>query len=501
LNHVLFFSMRFRFLLLGVLLSVGWTLAPHVMPPRAFAQEPIVVNAQRVEMRFPRAMRFSLDATSVAPIRTLTLTVRQRGVALGSRYAVPVTPARNVRADFDWNFQSFASGGYLPPGTAGDYTWRIEDAAGNVLDTPRAPYVVSDDTHAWQTLADPTLQVHWYQGADAFGAAIFARAVAARAFLANQLDLQDIPPLQVFIYATKQDFFTALPPFSAEWTGGRMFPDYGVIMINFAPENLEWGMRATSHELSHAALHSKIRGTIGELSVPHWLDEGLAVYNETNDHAPDEQFERVFGLAARRNTLIPLKKLEQRFPEDSEQAQLAYGESYSVVKFMLEEYGSEKFAALLDIYERGALPDDGLIQVYDMNQDELENAWRKKIGAQPRDISTARVPTVAPQPTFEVSSPLTSPTALATASPASPTAEPTRVAQADNPAPNTAAPAPAMPASGLCGGVVVLGGMMVLSALKRRARRDFVGEAFSHWVREKKHAGSVGAIAKIFRRG
>lgn len=469
LNHVLFFfAMRQKIFLLCVLFGLALLLAP-----RAFAQAPIVVIAQSVDMRFPRAMRFNLEAKSDAPIRALTLTVRQRGVALGSRYQVPVTPARSVRTGFDWNFQSSAFGGYLPPGTDGEYTWRIEDTAGNVLDTPRADYVVTDRAHNWQTFSNDVLSVSWYEGGGDFGTAVFTRALVAREFLAKQLQIENIPPLKVFIYANKQDFFTALPPFAAEWTGGRMFPDYGVIMINFAPENTEWGLRATAHELSHAVLHSKIRGTIGELSVPHWLDEGLAVYNETSDHAPDEQFERMFLLATRRNNLIPLKKLEQRFPEDSDEAQLAYGQSYSAVKFMIEQYGIEKFSTLLDIYERGALPDDGLLQVYDMNQDELENAWRKNIGARTRDISTARVPTTAPRPTFELSSAVnaTSATPAATV-----TAEPTRVAEISNPEPATPVPAQAteLPASGLCGGVVLLSGAVVFSLLKRRSRKDIL---------------------------
>lgn len=439
-----------------------------LLAPRASAQASIVVVAQSVDMRFPRTMRFNLEAKSDSPIRALTLTVRQRGVALGSRYAIPITPSTNIRTGFEWNFQSSAFGGYLPPGTEGDYTWRIEDTAGNVLDTPRATYEVLDRTHNWRTFSNEVLSVSWYQGGGDFGTAIFTRALVAREFLAQQLHIQDIPPLKVFIYANKQDFFTALPPFSAEWTGGRMFPDYGVILINFAPDNLEWGLRATNHELSHAILHSKIRGTIGELSVPHWLDEGLAVYNETSDHAPDEQFERMFLLAVRRNELIPLKKMEQRFPEDSDQAALAYGQSYSAVKFMLEEYGVEKFSALLDIYERGALPDDGLMQVYDMNQDELENVWRKKIGARARDISTARVPTHAPQPTFELSSAVNASTATPVATA---TTEPTRVAEISNPEPATPVPAQTaeLPLSGLCGGVVMLSGVVALRAVRWRA--------------------------------
>jgi len=455
-------SMRWRIFFTLFVLLCGLSFAPRVD-----AQSPITVVSQSVDMRFPRAMRFNLQAKSDAPIRALTLTVWQRGVALGSRFTVPVTPARTVRVGFDWNFQSSTSGGYLPPGTHGEYTWRIEDTAGNTFDTPRASYVVEDRSQNWQKISNDYLSVSWHAGGADFGPAVFTRALVARAFLAQQLRIENIPPLEIFIYANKQDFFNALPPFSAEWTGGRMFPEYGVIMINFAPEDLSWGLRATSHELSHAILHSKIRGAIGELSIPHWLDEGLAVYNETTDHAPDDQFDRTFQTAIARNTLIPLRKLEERFPSDSDQAQLAYGEGYSAVKFMIEEYGADKFAELLDVYEKGALPDDGLTQVYGMNQDELENAWRANIGARPREFTISRLPTVAPQPTFEVSAPLDFPTATPTAAPTS-TPGATRVASSPAAPTLTPAQAPALPTSGLCGGVIVLSGIVVWSVRKRR---------------------------------
>ncbi len=450
--------MRLRIFLFGAVIALAL-----VSPSALGAQSPIVVKSQTLDMNFPRAMRFTIQAESSAPLQELRLTVWQHGVALGSRFTPPFTPAKNVRATFEWDFQSFSSGGYLPPGTRGEYTWHLVDAAGNVLDTPRTSYIVSDPTQKWSVLSNDDLRVSWYVGDAAFGAAVFERAILAREFLAKDLGIENVDALQVFIYADKQDFFESLPPFSAEWTGGRTFPEYGVIMINFAPDNLDWGLRATSHELSHAILHAKIRGTIGELSIPHWLDEGLAVYNETNDHAPDAQFEEAFQPAVRHNALIPLRSMQLRFPDDSGQAQLAYGQSFSVVKFMIEEYGKEKFAALLDIYEKGSSPDEGLTAVYGMDQDELENAWRKKIGAPPREFSSARLPTLAPRPTYEFSSPLE--TVTVAVPQATSTPEATRAALLATPPPASAIPAqaPQIPVSGLCGGVLMLSGIVAFT--------------------------------------
>lgn len=445
------------------ILSIGIVLALTLLVPEwLYAQSPIVVTSQTLNIEFPEAMRFTIEAQSNALITEMRLTIWQHGVALGSRFTPPFTHSKNARATFEWNFQSFSFGGYLPPGTHGEYTWHIADAAGNMYDTPRQAYRIEDRTQKWNSLENQDLSVNWYLGSAAFGRAVYERAMTARNFLAQELAIENVDTLQIYVYADKQSFFQALPPFSAEWTGGRMFPEYGVIMINFAPDNLEWGLRATSHELSHAILHAKIRGTIGELSVPHWLDEGLAVYNETDNHAPDDQFEEAFQPAVRRNALIPLRSIQMRFPEAADQAQLAYGISYSVVRFLIEEYGKEKFAKLLDIYEKGSAPDDGLSQVYGMDQDVLENAWRKKIGAPPREFSSARVPTVAPRPTYEFSS--------AEQNTPSPTIAPTRGTPIVTPLPASSIPAqtPNVPASGLCGGIFLLSGLFALSQTRRR---------------------------------
>lgn len=441
-------------------------------PALTHAQNPIVIETQTLEMNFPNSMRFTLQASSRAPIQVMRLTVWQRGVALGSRFTPPFTPAPTARAVFVWNFQSFSFGGYLPPGARGEYTWRIEDADGNVYDTPRAAFVIEDPSQKWQTLSNENLRVSWHAGDANFGTAIFTRAVMARDFFARELQIENVEPLEIFIYADNQEFFNSLPPFSAEWTGGRMFPEHGVIMINFAPESLEWGLRATSHELSHAILRAKIRGTIGALSMPRWLDEGLAVYNETDDHAPDEQFEAALQPAIRRNTLIPLRAMQQRFPEDSAQAQLAYGISYSVVRFMIQAYGEGKFAELLAVYQRGSLPDEGMLQVYGMNQDELENAWRKQVGAPAREISTARMPTLAPRPTFEFSSAtIETPTAPLHVTPSP---EATQIAAAATPPPANSVPAQPseIPASSVCGGILLLGGIATLSYMTRRSKKS-----------------------------
>lgn len=435
-----------------------------VMAEPARADSPIVVGDQSFNAHFPLWMRFTIRAHDTIPINVARLTVWQNGVAAGSRYSPTFEPTEDLTANFTWALNGFGDGGYLPPGTSGEFTWHLEDTAGNQIDTPHEAFKVEDQNHTWEQLSNANLTVFWYSGDAAFGRAIFDRANSARDFLTSELGVGDTAPIQVYIYGDRRDFFDALDPGAAEWTGGRTFPEYGIIMINFDDANLDWGLIATSHELSHAILHAKIKGPLGSLALPRWLDEGLAVYNQNAEHKPDEQFEESFRTALGRDQLLTLGSISQRFPSDSDKATLAYGESYSAVKFLIEKLGAEKFAHVLQNFQDGAAYDDAFQKVYGVNQAGLENLWRKEIGAPPRALAA---PTQAAGviPTLEVSAPLVT----------LPTNQATSVAEQATPIPPTpgseaAAPAPAAQ-TGLCGGVVALGGLMIWNLRRGRRRK------------------------------
>ena len=98
---------------------------------------------------------------------------------------------------------------------------------------------------------------------------------------------------------------------------------------------------------------------------------------------------------------------------------MAYSQSYSVVDFMLTAYGPEKMQDLILTLADGQGYDEALEQVYGMNVDGLETAWRAAIGAPsrlipptPTPLSAARVPTAVP-----IGAPVSLPTPPAAAAP------------------------------------------------------------------------------------
>ncbi|MBI5649301.1 MAG: hypothetical protein HZC40_02460 [Chloroflexi bacterium] len=247
-----------------------------------------------------------------------------------------------------------------------------------------------------------------------------------------------------------------------DWTGGRAFSEYGITLIHIEPNGLNFGVRAVPHELAHLVLYQKL-GDLGTGALPHWMNEGLATYYETVPATMDEDYARALKPAVQNDKLLPMRTIMGNFPTASDQAILAYAQSYSMTDFIIRKYGRTKYAELLDEFKNPRHYDDIFRQVLGLDHDNLENEWRKDLGLQPRAIATRSTALPTAFPTFSLSSVPVSPTRAPTTSVAqvATPVPPTTVAQVATPAP-TSAPKPASnnPLAGICGGLtgfIVLG--------------------------------------------
>ena len=159
--------------------------------------------------------------------------------------------------------------------------------------------------------------------------------------------------------------------FPREWTGGAAFTDFGIIAIGISPGQLDWGKRALVHELTHLVVHQATFSPYGAL--PTWLDEGLAMYNE-GELAPP--FQSALQQAISEDKLISVRSLCSPFSADPGKAYLSYAESYSLVEYLLDNYGQVKMLNLLTLHKQGNTYDEALIQVYGFDIDGLDARWR-----------------------------------------------------------------------------------------------------------------------------
>ena len=104
-----------------------------------------------------------------------------------------------------------------------------------------------------------------------------------------------------------------------------------------------------------------------------WLNEGLAVFGEGELSA---DFAEALDGAIRDERLSPVRSLNGAFPAGEEEAVIAYAQSYSLVSYLLNEFGQDMIQQLALTLAQGRGYDEALEEVYGFNEDELEVAWR-----------------------------------------------------------------------------------------------------------------------------
>jgi len=346
----------------------------------------IEVTAQDVANKFPDEVVFRLSASSDADIQKVTIRyeILPDGVPA---YGVPqFEPGRQVQVTFHLS----ANDGrlYLAPGAEIRYHWEIEDAAGRTLSTEPAAFVYQDTRFDWQTASDGNVSVHWYGRADAQSYLRVARDTLDRmsTLLGGQVDF----PVKIWIYDDNADMLAALPRLSQgqeleKRTAGVRVASDTVLML------ADGGGDILRHELTHVVTGVAGEGPYGGL--PTWLDEGTAMYAQSE---PGEGFTSALEGAVRRDRLLSVRSMTSP-TGDPDKASLFYGEAWSLVSFLVKEYGEEKFAQLYATFKQGSTTDKALQKIYGFDQDGLEDAWRVSLGLAPRQRATA-TPGLTPTP-------------------------------------------------------------------------------------------------------
>ncbi len=150
---------------------------------------------------------------------------------------------------------------------------------------------------------------------------------------------------KIYIYADQESYVedTGQPA----WSGG--LAAYQEKTIRVFPRSAGFFDALLPHELGHIVFHE----VIGSHVVPAWLDEGVACYLEPARRFGSEKI----VLAARQDaTFIPLEKLHGMNPQgmaDSKQVELFYAESVSLLSFIIETFGIDRFNAVCDKIKEG----------------------------------------------------------------------------------------------------------------------------------------------------
>ena len=354
----------------------------------------VTIDDRGTTRAFPDHIIFTAHLQSSAPIERVVLEYGVDKRTCGSiiAKAFPDFEA-STSTDVSWTWDMRKSGSQ-PPGTTIWYRWRVTDATGNEQVSPQQQVVWLDNEHTWQHVQRGLVTLHWYEEPQSFADDLLQTAESALARLATTTGLQAQAPIDVYIYGDNEAMREAIL-YEPGWTGGLAYPDSGIVIIGINPDNLEWGRATIAHELTHLL--------VGELtfsclsSVPTWLNEGIAVYGEGG---LDDASQATLQTAIAQNSLVSVRALSGGFSEHPDKADLSYAQSYSLVNFLIEEFGQAKLLKLFANLRDGYATQAALLDAYGFGLDGLEQRWRSSIGAQPLaergPAAVTPVPTAVP---------------------------------------------------------------------------------------------------------
>ena len=375
---------------------IALTLLLFLVPSVVGAESGIVVTASNVNVSFPDQAVFTVQAQSSAEIIDIRLDYqvdKMNYCDVVSEGLADFTPGGQVDASWTWDMRNAS----LPPGADVTYWWRIRDAEGNELETSPEVMQFDDGRYSWHSLSDTVPQVgeltiSWYQGTESFAQELMNACEDGLATLTQDIGAYPERPIKIYVYASSSDLHGAMVS-SEEWSGGVAFTDFGIIAIGIPPSQLEWGKGALVHELTHLIVREATFGPYGQLPV--WLDEGLAMYNEVG---VDPSLAASLDDAIAGSELISVRTLCSPFSAYADKAYLSYAESYSIVEYLLADYGQAKMLDLLSVLKEGSTYDEALTEVYGFDIDGLDANWRATLTAGTTALAAAAATSAASFP-------------------------------------------------------------------------------------------------------
>jgi hypothetical protein len=370
------------------MLVVMFTVA---LTPTPTTHEVLTGVRQSTSVSFPDSLTFSLVASAPEVITGAEVRYQVEQLSCGSGTAsgfANFTPISDLNVSWEWDLKQRAG---LPVGSRITYWW-VLTSDNRSFETQPTTMVFEDPRFQWRTITGDHTHLLWYEGSQEFAEGLLEVADAGIRTLQKNTGVLPSKPVEVHIYENAAMMREAIV-FSQEWTGGVAYPSQGLVSMGINESNLEWGRRATVHEMSHVVI-AEASFTCGS-GLPAWLDEGLATFVE----GPEEPLlARALDRAVRDNSAFAVRGLAGSFPVSQDGAKLAYAESRDLVAFLLEHYGTDRMNALLTAFRELGTIDRALTQAYGFDTEGLERLWRADVGlperAAPQDAMVEPLPMI-----------------------------------------------------------------------------------------------------------
>ncbi len=340
------------------------------------AQSAIEVTNNSAQSNFPGGVTFQLRATSNAGIDDVRLIYQ---IAVDGVHNTRVPQCNGTTTVTCTDQLSGGPRDTIIPGAEITYFWRMT-SAGVTEETGPQQITYEDSRFNWKTLTKGNMTLWYYSGSEDDARAVLEAAYESEQQSSALLQTTVDYPVKIFLYATAEDMQPAILSDNDEGVvtlGEVVYSDTAMVAANSAP------LEIARHEVAHIVQRAAMKGPY---RAPDWIIEGMAVYMQSQPLGGQRD---AIESAIRSNQVLSVRSMSSASSGAlSGNVFLFYGEAWSLVKFLIDTYGEQKFADYFRAIEAGTGDTGSLEQVYGFNQDGLENAWRASVGLPPRTAAT-----------------------------------------------------------------------------------------------------------------
>ena len=180
---------------------------------------------------------------------------------------------------------------------------------------------------------------------------------------------------KIYLFDTREEYTKETG--NPDWSAGQALAGSKVIRTFITAPNFMDNI--LPHEMGHIIFREMVG--FNNPAIPLWLEEGVATYQEKHKVAGVKRF-----LAGRikNGFFMELKDLEGFQPvnsQDKEKVELFYLESYSVIDYLISEFGKDRFVLFCQYLRDYRDLRRALALAYSFSgTDELGSSWKAYIG-------------------------------------------------------------------------------------------------------------------------